>query len=104
MGQLAINDTTVEVNDEGFLTSPDDWNEDIAVALAQVEGINLSDEHWKVIRFMRDDFTESGKVPTIRRIKKAGGVPIKDIYRLFPDGPAKKAARIAGLSKPEGCV
>jgi len=104
MGQLAYNDTMIEVNDDGFLVNADDWNEDLAGVLAQGEDITLTDEHWKVINFMRQEFAENGKVPSIRRLKKAGGIPIKDIYRLFPDGPAKKAAKIAGLSKPEGCV
>jgi len=104
MGQIAVNDSMVEVDDDGFLVNPDDWNGDIAVAMAQSEGIALTDEHWNVINFMRQEFKDSGKVPTIRRLKKAGGIPIKDVYRLFPDGPAKKAAKIAGLSKPEGCV
>jgi len=104
MGQLAVNDTVIEVNDDGFLVNPDDWNGDIAALLARSEGITLTDEHWNVINFMRQEFKDNGKVPTIRRLKKAGGIPIKDVYRLFPDGPAKKAAKIAGLSKPEGCV
>ena len=95
----------VETNEEGFLVNPDDWNEDIAVELARTVGIDdLTEMHWKVIRFMRDDFVERDQIPTIRRIKNAGGVPIKDIYKLFPDGPAKKAALIAGLGKPQGCV
>jgi len=96
---------TVEVTDEGFLVNPADWTEDMAAELAKEEGINeLTDMHWKVIRFMRQEFEKSGQIPTIRRIKNAGGIPIKDLYQLFPDGPAKKAAKIAGLGKPQGCV
>ncbi len=96
---------TVEVTDEGFLVNPSDWTEEMAAELAKEEGINeLTDMHWKVIRFMREEFQKSGQIPTIRKIKNAGGVPIKDLYQLFPDGPAKKAAKIAGLGKPQGCV
>ncbi|MCK5343193.1 MAG: TusE/DsrC/DsvC family sulfur relay protein [Candidatus Heimdallarchaeota archaeon] len=96
---------TIEVTDEGFFVNPDDWTEEMAPELAKEVGIDtLSDMHWKVIQFMRDDFKEKGQIPTIRRIKNAGGVPTKDVYKLFPNGPAKKAALIAGLGKPQGCV
>ncbi len=95
---------TVEVDAEGFLLNPDDWNESIAEELAREEGIQLTDAHWKVIRFMRQDFKERGQIPTIRRMKNAGGIPVQQLYQLFPDGPAKRAAKIAGLGKPQGCV
>jgi dissimilatory sulfite reductase related protein len=105
METIEVNTLQVEVNEEGFLVNPDDWNEDIAAHIAKQEGINeLTDDHWKVIRFMRNDFVERGQIPTIRRLKTAGGIPIQDIYKLFPDGPAKKAAKISGLGKPQGCV
>jgi dissimilatory sulfite reductase related protein len=100
-----VNTLQVEVNEEGFLINPDDWTEDIAAQIAKQEGIDeLTEQHWKVIRFMRSDFKERGQIPTIRRLKNAGGVSIQDIYKLFPDGPAKKAAKISGLGKPQGCV
>jgi tRNA 2-thiouridine synthesizing protein E len=96
---------SIEVDTDGFLTNPEDWSEDIAKELAKEEGINeLTEMHWKIINFMRTDFKEKGQIPTIRRLKNTGGVPIKEIYQLFPDGPAKKAARISGLGKPQGCV
>jgi TusE/DsrC/DsvC family sulfur relay protein len=96
---------TVEVDEEGFLVNPEDWTEEIATELAKELGINeLNDTHWRVIHFMREDFKEKGQIPTIRRIKNAGGVPIKDVYDAFPNGPAKKAAMISGLGKPQGCV
>ena len=96
---------TVEVDEEGFLVNPDDWTEEMAPEIAKEVGINeLNDTHWKVIRFIRDDFKEKGQIPTIRRIKNAGGVPTKDVYDAFPNGPAKKAAMISGLGKPQGCV
>jgi TusE/DsrC/DsvC family sulfur relay protein len=95
---------TVEVDDEGFLKNPADWSEAMAPELAKEDGIDLTDEHWKVIRFMRADFEANGQIPTIRRIKNAGGIPTNVLYELFPSGPAKKAARAAGLGKPQGCV
>ncbi len=100
-----VSAKSVEFDDEGFLVNPDDWTEELATELAKGIGINeLTDLHWQVIKFMRDDYKERDQVPTLRRIKNAGGVPIKEVYRLFPDGPAKKAAKISGLSKPQGCV
>ncbi|APF18021.1 TusE/DsrC/DsvC family sulfur relay protein [Caldithrix abyssi] len=105
MPSKTIAGKTVEVTEDGFLVNPSDWTEEIAAELAKEEGIEeLTDMHWKVIRFMREEFEKEGHIPTIRKIKNAGGVPIKDLYNLFPDGPAKKAAKIAGLGKPQGCV
>jgi len=96
---------SVEVDDEGFLVNPEDWAEDMASEIAAGIGIDaLTDMHWKVINFMRSDFKEKEQIPSLRRIKNAGGVSTKDIYRLFPEGPAKKAAMISGLGKPQGCV
>lgn len=105
MPTKTIAGKTVEVDAEGFLVNPDDWTEDMAPELAKEEGIEeLTEMHWKVIRFMREDFKAKGQIPTIRRIKNVGGVPTGDLYKLFPQGPAKKAAKIAGLGKPQGCV
>lgn len=95
----------IEFDDEGFVTDPNLWSKEVAEVLAKEEGIEqLSDLHWQVIGFCRSDFQAQGESPTLRRITKAGGVPTKDIYRLFPKGPAKKVARIAGLHKPTGCI
>jgi tRNA 2-thiouridine synthesizing protein E len=105
MPEQMIANQRVELDDEGFLTNPDEWTEDIARELAKSEGIEeLTDSHWKVINFMRSDFSDKGQPPSIRRINKVGGVSVKDLYNLFPKGPAKKAAKISGLSKPQGCV
>lgn len=105
MAEKKIAGYTVEVDAAGFMTNPEQWNKEIAIELAKEEGIdNLGDGHWKVIEFMRKDYKEKGVVPTIRRINKVGGIDIKELYALFPNGPAKKAAKIAGLKKPEGCV
>ncbi len=105
MSEQTMNVITVARDAEGFLVNPDDWNEEIAVQIAKEEGIEeLTEAHWKVIRFMRQEFKEKGQIPTIRRIKNAGVVSVQELYQLFPEGPAKKAAKIAGLGKPQGCV
>ncbi|MEW6181387.1 MAG: TusE/DsrC/DsvC family sulfur relay protein [Chloroflexota bacterium] len=96
---------TVEVNDEGFMVNPNEWSEEIAVEIAKEEGIaELTPEHWKIINFCRQSAGTSGKAPTLRQITVGTGVSTKDLFALFPKGPAKKVARIAGLGKPEGCV
>ena len=95
----------VDVNDEGFMTDPSQWSEELAVELARREGITeLSDRHWQVIRFMRQEFFEKGTGPTVRMLGKTSGVPVKELYELFPKGPAKLAAKIAGIPKPRGCI
>lgn len=105
MPTKTIAGKTVEVDAEGFLVNPDDWTEEMAAELAKEEGIDeLTERHWAVIRFMQKDFKEKGQIPTIRRIKNVAGVPTGELYQLFPQGPAKKAAKIAGLGKPQGCV
>ncbi len=105
MATRIIAGKTVQVNDEGFMTNPSEWNKEIAAAIAAEEGIaELTPAHWKVIDFCRQDAAGSGKAPTLRRISTTAGVSTKDMFALFPKGPAKKVARIAGLGKPEGCV
>lgn len=96
---------TVEVNEEGYFTNPDQWTEEMAAVLAQEEGLGeLTEGHWKVIRFLRQDYKEKGTMPTIRRVKNAGGIPTKDLYELFPGGPLKKSSKVAGLPKPASCI
>ena len=104
MPQKEVNGTTVDVNDEGFMTDPTQWNEDVAQGMASELGIELTDRHLIVIKFLRNEFEANGKVPSLRRVKNDSGVGTKELYKLFPKGPAKKAAMIAGLGKPEGCV
>jgi TusE/DsrC/DsvC family sulfur relay protein len=95
----------VSVNDEGFLVDPNQWTEAMATELARTEGIEpLTERHWKVIRFMRSEFIEKGTGPTVRALGKTSGVSIKELYELFPKGPAKIAAKIAGIPKPRGCI
>ena len=96
---------TVQINEEGFLTDPSEWNKNIAVVIASEEGITeMTDEHWVVIDYCRQVGLESGSAPTLRNITKGAGVPTKQLFGLFPKGPAKKVAKISGLGKPEGCV
>jgi dissimilatory sulfite reductase related protein len=105
MATRVIAGKTVQVNDEGFMTNPSEWTKEIAVDLAKEEGISeLTPSHWKVIEFCRQDGAANGKAPTLRRITTVAGVSTKEMFALFPKGPAKKVSRIAGLGKPEGCV
>jgi len=95
----------VALNDEGFLEQPDQWTEDMAVEIARREGIDpLTPRHWQVIHFMRDEYHAKGTGPSVRALGKTSGVSIKELYQLFPKGPAKLAAKIAGIPKPCGCI
>lgn len=95
----------VELNDEGFFVDPNQWTRDIAVELAKADDIDeLTDQHWTVLEFMRKEYFEKGTGPTVRVLGKTSGVSVKDLYLLFPKGPAKMAARIAGIPKPKGCI
>jgi len=95
----------VETDAEGFFADPEQWNEEMAPQIAAANGIGaLTDRHWQVINFMRKSYLESGAAPSIRTLGKASGVPIKELYQLFPRGPAKLAAKIGGIPKPRGCI
>lgn len=102
---IEILGKSLGVDADGNLVNMGDWNEDIAQEIARMEGIEkLTEKHWAVINFMRKVYTETGDAPSIRRLTKESGVDTKELYSLFPKGPAKKAARIAGLPKPKGCI
>ena len=95
----------IEVDEDGFMEEPDQWSEEIASALATTEGVDdLTEEHWKVVNYLRDYYKQFGIAPMIRKLCKETGFPLKRIYELFPSGPAKGACKVAGLSKPTGCV
>lgn len=95
----------VPLDDEGFFEQPDLWTEAMAVELARESGIDeLTDQHWTVLRFMRSEYAEKGTGPTVRVLGKTSGVSVKELYQLFPKGPAKTAARLAGIPKPRGCI
>jgi tRNA 2-thiouridine synthesizing protein E len=95
---------SVHVDDEGFLTEYDEWDRDLAKVLAANIGIDLTDEHWRVVEFLRQDYHDRGETATLRRVQVVGGVPVKTLFTLFPKKPGKKMAYVAGLPKPRGCV
>ena len=97
--------TTVDVNEEGFFTEPEEWTKEMAVELAKEAGIDeLTPDNWTVLEFMRSQYFEKGTGPTVRVLGKTSGVSVKELYLLFPKGPAKMAAKIAGIPKPRGCI
>jgi len=105
MPTQTIAGSTVDRNNEGFFTDPDQWTEALAPELAKAEGIEeLTEDHWRVIRFMRSEYFEKGTGPTVRMLGKTSGVSVNELYQLFPKGPAKIAAKIAGIPKPRGCI
>ena len=105
MATRTIAGHNVQVNEEGFMVAPEEWSREIAIELAKEEGIEqLTEQHWKIIEFCRQTATESGSAPTLRQITTGTGVSTKELFALYPKGPAKKVARISGLGKPEGCV
>lgn len=105
MPLFELNAVKIEVDEDGFMVNPEDWNEDVAKALATTEDVSdITEEHWKVINYLRDYFKQYGIAPMIRKLCKETGFPLKKIYELFPSGPAKGACKVAGLAKPTGCV
>jgi len=94
---------TVQVDNEGYLTDFNQWNEDIARAIAREHGIELTDKHWEIIRYLQDKYRK-GEPLSIRGIKKSGIVDIKEFYNLFPGGPLKLSTKIAGIPKPKSCI
>lgn len=106
MSTKMVAGKNVQVNEEGYMTDPKEWTREIAIELAKEEGISeLTADHWKVIEFARQTASQdSGAAPTLRTITSRAGVTTKELFTLFPKGPAKKVAKIAGLGKPEGCV
>jgi TusE/DsrC/DsvC family sulfur relay protein len=104
MTLATIAGRSVHVNEEGFLTEFDEWDEALAAELAAQIGIALGEEHLKVIRFLREDYRAQGETPTLRRVSTVGGFPTKQLFELFPKKPAKKMSYVAGVPKPVGCV
>jgi tRNA 2-thiouridine synthesizing protein E len=104
MPVTTIAGRSVAVDPEGFLTEYAEWDDDLARTLAAQIGIELTEEHWAAIRFLRQDYADQGETATLRRVSMLAGIPVKDLFRLFPHKPAKKMAYIAGLPKPRGCV
>jgi len=106
MPVIEVNGKKIELNEEGFLAHPEEWTDEVAKALARAEeGLeDLSDEHWAVIRYIREYFLEKNLAPMVRTLCKTTGFQLMHIYELFPSGPAKGACKLAGLPKPDGCV
>lgn len=105
MPTLTLAGKNFDVDEDGFIQDTSQWDDSIAKALAEQEGIKeLTDEHWKVIRYLRDYYQKFGSAPMIRKVTKETGMPLKRIYELFPTGPAKGACKLAGLPKPTGCI
>jgi tRNA 2-thiouridine synthesizing protein E len=106
MSTATIAGRTVEVDHEGFLVDPTQWTEDMATELAPAFGVTtpLTDRHWQVINYMRQEYFDKGTGPTVRKLGKSSGVETKELFQLFPKGPAKVAAMLAGIPKPKGCI
>lgn len=105
MPRITHGDITVDVDKDGFLADPGQWNEAVAAALAAVDGIGeLTADHWKVMNYIRAYHAEFGVAPMVRKLCKETGFKLKEIYALFPAGPAQGACKVAGLEKPQGCV
>ena len=105
MSTRTIAGHEVDVNDEGFFEHPEQWTEEMGAEIAKENGIpEMTDAHWQVVKYMRASYQDSGSAPSIRTLGKASGVPVKELYQLFPKGPAKLAAKIAGIPKPRGCI
>ncbi len=105
MPEFQVGDTTLDIDEDGFIQEPDRWNEDVAAALGKTEGVDeLTEDHWKVVNYLREYYLEYGVAPMIRRLCKSTGFKLNQIYELFPSGPAKGACKVAGLPKPTGCV
>lgn len=100
---MAQGDLHIELDKDGFLSDPSKWNGDMANYFAKLEKIELKEDHWKVINYVRHYYSKFGTAPMVRAISKATGFTTKQLYELFPAGPLKQSARIGGLPKPAGC-
>jgi len=102
---MELGGKQLEVDEDGFISDPAQWDEKVALSLAVTEGVSdLSEIHWKLVNYLRDYYLKFNIAPMIRKVCKDTGLPLKQIYELFPSGPAKGACKVAGLPKPTGCV
>lgn len=105
MPTLKIDNKVFDVDGDGFLSQPEIWNEDVARLIAKSDGIeDMNEKHWAIVNIIRSNYEEKGMAPMIRVICKESGIRLREIYELFPLGPARGACRVAGLPKPDGCV
>jgi tRNA 2-thiouridine synthesizing protein E len=105
MPDFQVGDMTLEIDEDGFIQEPEKWTQEVAIALANTEGVEeMTEEHWKLVNYLREYYLEYGIAPMIRKLCKATGFKLNKVYELFPSGPAKGACKVAGLPKPTGCV
>jgi tRNA 2-thiouridine synthesizing protein E len=105
MEQVELGGKLIEIDEDGFIQDPSAWDEDVAKSLAETEAVmEMTDDHWKVVNYLREYYLEFNMAPMIRMLCKSTGFKLKEIYELFPSGPAKGACKVAGLPKPTGCV
>ncbi len=105
MPTIEIENKVFDVDGDGFLSKPEEWNKEVAALFAKYDGIEeMNEKHWAVVNIIRQNFEEKGNAPMIRTICKETGLRLREIYELFPLGPARGACRVAGLPKPDGCV
>ena len=105
MSVVQVGGKNVELDEDGFLANPEDWSNDMVAFFAKEESVGeLTENHWKVINYLRDYFKKFGVAPMIRKLCKDTGFSLQQIYEMFPSGPAKGACKLAGLPKPTGCV
>lgn len=104
MAELVVGDRTLELDEDGFLEDASLWDEEVAEKLAETEEVELTPEHWEIIKYLRNYYAEFGVAPMVRKMLRDTGKSNSEIYELFPSGPGKGACKIAGLLKPTGCV
>lgn len=104
MGFVTAAGLSIEVDDDGFMTRPETWDEAVARALASHDGVELGDDHWKIVTYLRQYYLQFGIAPMVRKLCKETGFELKRVYELFPAGPANGACKVAGLPHPTGCV
>jgi len=105
MEQITLGGKLMEIDEDGFIQDPGEWDENVARDIALTEAVSeLTPDHWKVVHYLRNYYLEYNMAPMIRKLCKETGFKLKEIYDLFPSGPAKGACKVAGLPKPTGCV
>ena len=105
MEQKEFGGKMLEIYEDGFIQNPDEWDQGVAADVAKTEGVEeLTDDHWKVVNYLREYYLEFNMAPMIRKLCKQNNLSLKEVYDLFPSGPAKGACKLAGLPKPTGCV
>ncbi len=105
MPMVTYGGKELEIDEDGFIQDPNEWDEEVAKDLAETEGVtDMTEDHWKLVKYLRDYYLKNGIAPMVRKLCKETGFKLKYVYKLFPSGPAKGACKVAGLPKPTGCV